>query len=327
MPTAFKPQKRSQGRPPALILCGLLIIALRLAMPSAPAPMPDLPASDEPAGTLPLPLEEVLPLSTCVILGAIATATAPAATMMVINQYKAKGPLTDILLPIVALDDAVGLVLFAVSFGVAKAMIHGEINPLSVILEPILEVVLSLALGALMGFLFSFFEQFFHSRSKRMAMSVAFVLMTVALSMIQFTVGGVHVAFSSLLVCMMMGTIFCNVCDFSEELMERVERWSAPLLVLFFVISGAELELSVFTDVAVVAIGLIYILFRSAGKISGAYISAKASGCDEKEFALDRLQAAIDAREQGSCYEACAELRENARHIYHRDAFTPGNVL
>ena len=225
-------------------------------------------------------MPEVLPLPVAVVLGAVASATAPAATLMVVRQYKAKGPLTDILLPIVALDDAVGLMLFAVSFGVAKALINGEINPLSVILEPILEVVLSLVLGALMGFLFHFSERFFHSRSKRMAMSVSFVLLTVALSMIEFKVGGVHVAFSSLLVCMMMGTIFCNVCDLSEELMERVERWSTPLLVLFFVISGAELELSVFRSGAVVLIGVVYILFRSCGKYFGAGLSARAVKCE-----------------------------------------------
>jgi len=225
-------------------------------------------------------MPEVLPLPTAIVLGAVASATAPAATLMVVRQYKAKGPLTDILLPIVALDDAVGLVLFAVSFGIAKALIHGQIDLLSVVLEPILEVVLSLALGALMGFLFSYFERFFHSRSKRMAMSVTFVLLTVALSMVEFTVGGVHVAFSSLLVCMMLGTVFCNVCDFSEELMERVERWSAPLLVLFFVISGAELELDVFRNGAVVLIGVIYILFRSCGKYFGAGLSARSVHCD-----------------------------------------------
>ena len=225
-------------------------------------------------------MPDVLPLPVAIVLGAVASATAPAATLMVVRQYKAKGPLTDILLPIVALDDAVGLVLFAVSFGVARSLNAGEVHLLNVILEPIIEVVISLALGAAMGFLFNFCEQFFHSRSKRMAMSVTFVLLTVALSMIQFTVGGIHVAFSSLLVCMMMGTIFCNVCDFSEELMDRVERWSAPLLVLFFVISGAELELSVFTSGAIVMIGVIYILFRSCGKYFGARWSAKAVKCD-----------------------------------------------
>ncbi len=225
-------------------------------------------------------MPDILPLPAAIVLGAVASATAPAATLMVVRQYKAKGPLTDILLPIVALDDAVGLVVFAVSFGVAKALIHGEVHLLSVVLEPILEVVGSLALGALMGFLFHFCERFFHSRSKRMAMSVAFVLLTVSLSMVEFTVGGVHVAFSSLLVCMMMGTVFCNVCDFSEELMDRVERWSTPLLVLFFVISGAELELSVFTSGAIVLVGVVYILFRSCGKYFGARLSAQAVKCD-----------------------------------------------
>ena len=227
-------------------------------------------------------MPDVLPLPVAIVLGAVASATAPAATLMVVRQYKAKGPVTDILLPIVALDDAVGLVLFAVSFGVARSLSAGEVQLLNVILEPIIEVVASLVLGAVMGFLFTFFERFFHSRSKRMAMSVTFVFLTVALSMIQFSVGGVHVAFSSLLVCMMMGTIFCNVCDFSEELMDRVERWSTPLLVLFFVISGAELELSVFTQLSVVVIGVIYILFRSCGKYFGARFSAKASKCDPK---------------------------------------------
>ena len=225
-------------------------------------------------------MPHVLPLPAAIVLGAVASATAPAATLMVVRQYKAKGPLTDILLPIVALDDAVGLMLFAISFGVAKALVHGSVDLLSVVLEPIVEVVGSLILGAVMGYLFHLCERFFHSRSKRMAMSVTFVLLTVALSMIEFKVAGVHVAFSSLLVCMMMGTIFCNVCDFSEELMDRVERWSAPLLVLFFVISGAELELSVFTQWAVVVVGVVYILFRSLGKYFGAGFSSRAVRCD-----------------------------------------------
>lgn len=221
-----------------------------------------------------------LPLPTAIVLGAVASATAPAATLMVVRQYKAKGPLTDILLPIVALDDAVGLVLFAVSFGVAKAMISGHVDVISVILEPILEVIFSLLLGFIMGMLFTFFEKFFHSRSKRLAMSVTFVFLTVALSMLEFEIFGVHVAFSSLLVCMMLGTVFCNFCDFSEELMGRVDRWTAPLFVLFFVISGAELELSVFKDYTIVLIGLAYIVCRSLGKYFGARISSTAVKCD-----------------------------------------------
>lgn len=226
-------------------------------------------------------IPDKLPLSSAIILGAVASATAPAATLMVVRQYKAKGPLTDILLPIVALDDAVGLILFAISFGVAKAVIAGPINVLSVILEPLLEVVLSLLLGFVMGMLFTFFERFFHSRSKRLAMSVTFVLLTVALSMLKFEIFGVHVAFSSLLVCMMLGTVFCNACDFSEELMDRVDRWTAPLFIVFFVFSGAELELSVFTDWVIVLVGVVYILVRCLGKYLGARLSAQATHCDK----------------------------------------------
>ena len=222
-----------------------------------------------------------LSLPAAITLGAVATATAPAATLMVVKQYKAKGPLTSLLLPIVALDDAVGLIVFAVSFGIAKALIVGSVDVISIIIEPLLEVVLSLVLGALMGALFTFCEKFFHSRSKRLAMSVTFVFLTVSLSMLKFEVGGVHIAFSSLLSCMMLGTIFCNICDFSEELMDRVDRWTAPLLILFFVISGAELELSIFKDLGIVLIGLVYIISRCLGKYSGASISARATKCDK----------------------------------------------
>ncbi len=226
-------------------------------------------------------IPDKLPLSSAIILGAVASATAPAATLMVVRQYKSKGPLTDILLPIVALDDAVGLILFAVSFGVAKALLSGHIDLISVILEPLLEVILSLLLGLLMGLFFSFFERFFHSRSKRLAMSVTFVLLTVALSMLEFKIGKVHIAFSSLLVCMMLGTVFCNICDFSEELMDRIDRWTAPLFILFFVISGAELELSIFKDPVIVLIGVVYIFVRSAGKYLGAFSSSKAVKCPD----------------------------------------------
>ena len=225
-------------------------------------------------------MPDKLPLSAAVVLAAVATATAPAATLMVVKQYKAKGPVTDILLPVVALDDAVGLVVFAISFGVAKSISTGMVDVLSVILEPLLEVVLSLGLGLVMGFLFTLCEQYFHSRSKRMAVSVTFVMLTVAVSSLHFEVCGIHIAFSSLLACMMLGTVFCNLCEVSEELMERADRWTKPILILFFVISGAELELSVFADWAVVVVGMIYILSRSVGKCLGATISAKMTKCD-----------------------------------------------
>lgn len=224
-------------------------------------------------------MPDKLTLSSAIVLGAIATATAPAATLMVVKQYKAKGPVTDILLPVVALDDAVGLVVFAISFGVAKSLALGATQLLPIILEPLLEVVLSMALGLVMGWLFTKCEQHFHSRSKRMAVSITFVMMTVGISCLQFHIGSIHIGFSSLLACMMLGTVFCNLCELSEELMERADRWTAPILILFFVISGAELELSVFTDAAVVIVGIIYIIFRSLGKYFGARISAKAAKC------------------------------------------------
>ena len=193
---------------------------------------------------------------------------------MVVRQYKAKGPVTDVLLPVVALDDAVGLVLFSVSFGIAKAFIAGQISILSILVEPLLEVILSIALGAIMGYVFTFCERFFHSRSKRLAMSVAFVLVTVAISNFTFSVAGIHVAFSPLLSCMMLGTIFCNICDFSEQLMDRLDRWTAPIFILIFVLSGAELDLTVVTDLFIVLIGVVYILSRCVGKYYGAGLSA-----------------------------------------------------
>ncbi|MBP3414618.1 MAG: cation:proton antiporter [Clostridia bacterium] len=225
-------------------------------------------------------MPDKLSLSAAIVLASVATATAPAATLMVVKQYKAKGPVTDVLLPVVALDDAVGLVVFAISFGVAKSISTGTVDVLSVIMEPLLEVVLSLALGFVMGLLFTLCEKYFHSRSKRMAVSVTFVMMTVAVSCLKFDIGGIHIAFSSLLACMMLGTVFCNMCEVSEELMDRADRWTTPVLILFFVISGAELELSVFTDWAVVVVGIVYIISRSIGKCFGANISAKMTKCD-----------------------------------------------
>lgn len=227
-----------------------------------------------------LVLGDRLPVSTCIVLGAVATATAPAATIMVVNQYKAKGPLTDILLPIVALDDAVGLVVFAISFGAAKTMTSGSFSPLSVILNPTLEIVASLVLGAALGGLFSLVEKLFRSNSKRLSVAVAFVILATALAKLEIPLGGeVTLSFSSLLVCMMVGSIFCNVCDFSEEIMYKTDRWTAPLYVLFFVLSGAELDLRVFGQAAVVGIGLAYILARSAGKITGASVGSRLMHC------------------------------------------------
>lgn len=228
-----------------------------------------------------LVLGERLPISTCLILGAIATATAPAATLMVINQYKARGPLTNILLPVVALDDAVGLVVFAVSTGIARALISGSVSIISLLVNPMVEILGSLLMGAVLGWVFSMVEKFFNSGSKRLSLAVAFVIICVALSKLRFHfASGLEIGFSSLLVTMMCSAIFCNLCDFSEEIMHKTERWTAPIYVLFFVLSGAELDLTVFGDIVVVGIGAAYILSRSAGKILGANVSARLTRCE-----------------------------------------------
>lgn len=220
-----------------------------------------------------------LTVSQAITLGAIATATAPAATLMVVRQYKAKGPLTDLLLPIVALDDAVGLVVFAVSFGIAQTLSSGVVDLVSILVNPLVEIAASLALGTFLGWLLTQLEKLFNSNTNRLNLTIAFVFLTASLAMLEFEIGPVKIGFSSLLVCMMLGTMFCNLCPLSQDLMEKADKWTSPLFALFFVISGAELELSVFTDVAIVGIGVVYILFRSLGKYSGAFVSAKWTKC------------------------------------------------
>jgi len=225
-------------------------------------------------------MPDKISLPQVITLGAIATATAPAATLMVVRQYKAKGPLTNLLLPIVALDDAVGLIVFAVSFGIAKTLIVGTIDFVSIIINPLVEIIASLTLGAIMGWILTQLEKMFNSNTNRLNMTITFVLLTVALSMLDFHIGPVHISFSSLLVCMMLGTIFCNICPLSHDLMGMADKWTSPLFALFFVISGAELELGVFGDWAIVLLGVVYIIFRSLGKYMGSFVSAKMTKCD-----------------------------------------------
>ena len=232
-----------------------------------------------------LMMPNVLSIPQVITLGAIATATAPAATLMVVRQYKAKGPLTKLLLPIVALDDAVGLIVFAVSFGIAKGMVNGgTMDLVGIIVNPLVEIVVSLILGAVMGWLLTQIEKLFNSNTNRLNMTIAFVALTAALSsqinMLSIHIGPVHIGTSSLLVCMMLGTVFCNICPLSEDVMTRSDKWTSPLLALFFVISGAELELSVFADLAIVGIGVIYIVVRCLGKYLGSMWSAKATKCE-----------------------------------------------
>lgn len=222
-----------------------------------------------------------LSLPAAITLGSIATATAPAATLMVVKQYKAKGKLTDILLPVVALDDAVGLVAFALSFGIAQTLITNTVSIVAIIVNPLVEIVASLLLGSIMGVILTKLEELFYSNSNRLSLTIAFVLITIALSSMSFDIGPVNVSFSSLLVCMMLGTMLCNLCPRSGDIMSRADQWTAPLFALFFVISGADFNLSVFKSPIVVLIGILYVLARSFGKYFGARESAKATGCDD----------------------------------------------
>ena len=224
----------------------------------------------------------LLSIQSAIVLGAIAAATAPAATLMVIKQYKATGPLTKLLLMVVALDDAVGLVLFSVSFGIASAIESGAISIITVLLEPILELVFSIILGTLLGVSLNFLERFFHSRSKRLSLVVAFVMLGVGLSMLTLNINGVKLSSSLLLTQMIAGTVFCNICSASDEIMDRLDRWTAPLLVLFFVLSGSGLDFSIFKNPLVLVIGIVYIISRSAGKIGGAYLSTRITHCSKE---------------------------------------------
>jgi len=214
-------------------------------------------------------------------LGAVATATAPAATLMVVKQYKADGPLTRLLLPIVALDDAVGLIVFALSFGIAKTLLVGTVDVAAIIINPLVEIVCSLGLGAIMGVVLTYLEKLFNSNTNRLNLTIGIVLLTVAMTSIHFDIGSIHIGFSSLLTCMMLGTVFCNICPLADNLMTASDKWTSPLFAVFFVMSGAALEMNVFANIAIVIIGVVYIIFRSLGKYFGAFFSAKFTHCSE----------------------------------------------
>ncbi len=258
--------------------------------------------------------EGTITIPQALVLGAIATATAPAATLMVIRQYKAKGPLTKLLLPIVALDDAVGLVVFAVSFGIARTMIEGKLDLVSIIVNPLVEIAVSLALGAAMGWVLTQLEKLFNSNTNRLNMTIGLVFITAAIAGLDgWHIGPVHIKFSALLVCMMLGTIFCNICPLSHDLMGATDKWTSPLFALFFVISGAELELGVFTQWTIVVIGIVYIIFRSLGKYFGTLVSAEMTHCSPaicKYLGITLLPQAGVAL--GMCSIAAAQMPNNA---------------
>ena len=222
----------------------------------------------------------LISVSAAITLGAIAAATAPAATLMVVKQYKAKGPLTDLLLPIVALDDAVGLIIFAISFGIAQAITSAQLSVTSIIVEPLVEIIGSLLLGFVLGYVLTQLEKMFFSNKNRVALSIGFVFLSISLASQHLHIAGVNVHFSALLVNMMLGTTLCNLCKRADDIMERCEKWTTPLYALFFIISGAELDLGIFANISMVMIGVVYIVMRCVGKYLGTLISSKITGCE-----------------------------------------------
>ena len=199
------------------------------------------------------------------VLGAIASATAPAATIMVVKQYKAKGPVTDTLLPVVAIDDAVALIAFGISVAVAKIIgSTGNVDILSVIISPVIEIIGGLLFGAVLGFILSALIKWFTGRGNRLSVAIAMVCLCVGISAI--------CGFSSLLACMAMGAIFINTSKRYNELFQLTDRFTPPLFLLFFVVSGAELNVGILPSVGV--IGIVYIIVRVLGKMSGASIGA-----------------------------------------------------
>ena len=209
--------------------------------------------------------------SVALTLGAIAAATAPAATLMVVRQYKAQGAVTRTLLPVVAMDDAVGLVVFAVSIGLAKAYAGGTLTVTAMLLDPLREIVLSLVVGGAIGVALSFGIRFFHSRANRLSLCIAVVFLGIALAEMW--------SLSSLLLCMMISAVYCNLGADTNPVFDQCDRWTPPLLMLFFVISGAELDLAVIPTVGL--LGVLYLLARSLGKYFGAYLGAVVTRADE----------------------------------------------
>ena len=230
-------------------------------------------------------LKDQLPISIILTLGAIACATAPAATLMVIRQYKARGPVVDTLVPVVAFDDAVALIAFAVLFSLSKSLAGGtSVSVMEVLVVPLLEIIISVGLGAVLGILVSLGCKLFKSRANRSIMIICAVFIVVGLSMLavskQWKMFGVDFTFSSLLSCMMIGAMFINFRSDAGRVIERIDAITPPLYMLFFVISGASLDITIFASkdaVTVIIIALVYIIMRCVGKWTGSYVSSKAT--------------------------------------------------
>lgn len=222
-------------------------------------------------------------LELALTLSAIASATAPAATLMVIKQYRAHGPLVDTLLPVVALDDAAALILFAILFQIATALAGGSISVYAIIVKPLLEITISLVVGAVLGFVISFANRFFKSRNNRLIWNIFSVFAALGFYYLFKSpmMGGFEL--SSLLTCMMAGAIYTNFVKESGRTLDIMDRFTSPVYMMFFVISGASLDLTIFFNgdgLVVVLIALTYLVSRVVGKWSGAFVGASITRCE-----------------------------------------------
>lgn len=225
-----------------------------------------------------------MPLYEAIILGAIATATAPAATIMVVRQYKAKGIVTGTLLPVVALDDAVGLVVFAISNSIALSLASGaEVTLLNVLVWPLVEIIASFAVGAVIGGLLSLVPSLFHSKDNRLVATITCVFLCLGVCKLFSTLednGVLPFGLSDLLVCMMAGAVFVNLRSEAREMMENTDRWTSVVLMLFFILSGAELDLRMFSGWQIILSIALYVAARCLGKYYGAALGAKITHAD-----------------------------------------------
>ena len=219
-------------------------------------------------------------------LAAIASATAPAATLMVIKQYQARGPLVDTLLPVVALDDAAALILFAIFFQIANTFASGvPLSIYTVLLKPLIEIAISLVSGLVIGIFISFMNRFFKSRNNRLIWCIFSVFAALGIYMLfkSPVLGGFEL--SSLLTCMMAGAIYTNFVSDSNRTLDVMDRFTSPIYMMFFVISGASLDLTIFFNrngLIVVGIAAAYVIFRVIGKWLGAFTGASITRCEDK---------------------------------------------
>ncbi|MBR4458811.1 MAG: cation:proton antiporter [Clostridia bacterium] len=216
------------------------------------------------------------PLEICLTLSAIAAATAPAATLMVVRQYHADGPVCRMLLPVVAMDDATGLMLYAILSKLAISVTRAgseQAGIVELVLMPLLQIVKSLGVGVVIGLVLCYVLRFFHSRGNKLSLTLTAVFIGVGLSDSRI------LDLSSLLVCMMIGATMVNLYEKSDSMLEVCDRFTPPLFMIFFVLSGAALDFNALLVAGPIC--AVYVIVRVLGKVSGATLGALIEKCDK----------------------------------------------